>query len=438
MFNIIPVGYTGGPFTVTGQILAADGSASAPGYAFSGTGVNEGMYRPADSQLGWALAGSAYLTLTGDGLTNITAFRLGATVAAADVILTRDAANTLAQRNGTAAQKISIYNTYTSASVFERLDIDWAAVANTLTLKTSATGAFVRGIAIGTSNQSASGTTGPSVTLIAGNGNSTGVGGLIAITAGNGGGGANTTGGAITVTTGNAGTTASGGAFGIVIGSSATTTGATGANGGTITVTGAAGASSSNASGAGGIGSTFTLTGGDGGTASGATSSTGGLGGGLTLTAGNGGTITGTTTAIGGAGGAISITAGNGATATTGSANTAGVGGSVTITAGSAGAAGGNVAGGSVDLRGGAATGSGVIGNVKIEGATATPAGGSTRLRLLFGTTAGFGIYVGSGAPSVTAAQGSLYLRSDGSSTSTRLYVNSDGAGTWVAVTTAS
>lgn len=71
--------------------------------------------------------------------------------------------------------------------------------------------------------------------------------------------------------------------------------------------------------------------------------------------------------------------------------------------------------------------------------ATATPAAGSTSARLLFGTTAGFGIYYGSSAPTVSAAQGSLYLRSDGASSSTRLYVNnSAGSGTtWTGVTTA-
>lgn len=53
-------------------------------------------------------------------------------------------------------------------------------------------------------------------------------------------------------------------------------------------------------------------------------------------------------------------------------------------------------------------------------------------------STANLGIFVGSGAPTVSAAQGSLYLRTDGSSTSTRLYVNSNGSTTWVAVTTAS
>lgn len=68
---------------------------------------------------------------------------------------------------------------------------------------------------------------------------------------------------------------------------------------------------------------------------------------------------------------------------------------------------------------------------------TATPAGGSTSARLVFGTTAGFGVYYGSGAPTVSAAQGSIYIRSDGSSSSTRLYVNTNGSTTWTNFTSA-
>ena len=75
--------------------------------------------------------------------------------------------------------------------------------------------------------------------------------------------------------------------------------------------------------------------------------------------------------------------------------------------------------------------------NVRAAVGIDTPANGATNAVLLFGTTAGFGIYFGSGAPTVSAGKGSLYLRSDGSSTSTRLYVNSDGGTTWTAVTTA-
>jgi hypothetical protein len=46
-------------------------------------------------------------------------------------------------------------------------------------------------------------------------------------------------------------------------------------------------------------------------------------------------------------------------------------------------------------------------------------------------------IAFGSGVPTLTAPKGSLYLRTDGSSTSTRLYVNTNGSTTWTAVTTA-
>jgi len=64
-----------------------------------------------------------------------------------------------------------------------------------------------------------------------------------------------------------------------------------------------------------------------------------------------------------------------------------------------------------------------------------TPAGGGQALQIA--TTSGFGIYWGSGVPSAAAAQGSLYMRTDGSSTTTRMYVNTDGGTTWTAVTTA-
>jgi hypothetical protein len=46
-------------------------------------------------------------------------------------------------------------------------------------------------------------------------------------------------------------------------------------------------------------------------------------------------------------------------------------------------------------------------------------------------------ICFGSGVPTLKAPQGSIYLRTDGSSTSTRLYVNTDSSTTWTNVTTA-
>lgn len=50
---------------------------------------------------------------------------------------------------------------------------------------------------------------------------------------------------------------------------------------------------------------------------------------------------------------------------------------------------------------------------------------------------AGMGIYMGSGAPTIAAAKGSLYLRSDGSGTGDRAYINTNGSTTWTALTTA-
>jgi hypothetical protein len=67
--------------------------------------------------------------------------------------------------------------------------------------------------------------------------------------------------------------------------------------------------------------------------------------------------------------------------------------------------------------------------------ATAPVAGGALAIRV--GATAGLGVYFGSGAPTISAAQGSLYMRTDGSSTSTRLYVNTNGTTGWTNVTTA-
>src|SRR5690348_12079287 len=70
-------------------------------------------------------------------------------------------------------------------------------------------------------------------------------------------------------------------------------------------------------------------------------------------------------------------------------------------------------------------------------GDTGLVAGGALGLQIGQGTAGAPHIFFGSGAPSISANKGSLYLRSDGSSTSSRLYVNTDGASTWTAVTTA-
>lgn len=68
---------------------------------------------------------------------------------------------------------------------------------------------------------------------------------------------------------------------------------------------------------------------------------------------------------------------------------------------------------------------------------TGIPAGGTKGTGILLSTTKDLGVFFGSGVPTLSAAKGSLYIRTDGSSTSTRMYINSDGGTTWTNVTTA-
>lgn len=74
-------------------------------------------------------------------------------------------------------------------------------------------------------------------------------------------------------------------------------------------------------------------------------------------------------------------------------------------------------------------------GNITADSNQAVVAGGAAAF--LATTTASLGIFVGSGAPTVSAAKGSLYLRTDGTTTNNRAYINTDGATTWTALTTA-
>jgi hypothetical protein len=165
-------------------------------------------------------------------------------------------------------------------------------------------------------------------------------------------------------------------------------------------------------------------------------SATGNINGGNVLTANVNATIhTGTTVDVTGnvtsgnvnTGGLISatgnITGGNvlggaNVNATTHTGATVSVTGNVT---------GGNVLSGAVISAVGAAT---------ILSGTAIPVGGTAGAGYKMSSTTNLGIFFGSGAPTLNAAQGSLYLRTDGTTTITRMYVNTDGAATWTNVVT--
>ena len=107
----------------------------------------------------------------------------------------------------------------------------------------------------------------------------------------------------------------------------------------------------------------------------------------------------------------------------------------------------GNVIAGNLTTSTGAmvAVGNVTGGNLLTDGAvfavteTPIPAGGVAGKGFLFGSTytTNFGVFFGSGVPTLSAAKGSLYLRSDGSTTNDRMYVNTNGTTSWTAVITA-
>lgn len=77
------------------------------------------------------------------------------------------------------------------------------------------------------------------------------------------------------------------------------------------------------------------------------------------------------------------------------------------------------------------------VGAATILSGTAIPANGTAGSGYKFSSATNFGIFFGSSTPSLSAAKGSLYLRSDGTGTTDRAYINTDGGTTWTAITTA-
>jgi hypothetical protein len=73
-------------------------------------------------------------------------------------------------------------------------------------------------------------------------------------------------------------------------------------------------------------------------------------------------------------------------------------------------------------------------GTVTAKTDTAPVAGGAAGI--LLSSVANFGIFYGTGAPTISAAQGSLYLRRDGTGVGDRAYINTNGTTGWTAITT--
>lgn len=121
-----------------GQLQLGDGSAGAPAYSFSAD-TNTGIYRRAAELLSVSFGGTVGAELidsvtysTAGGLRLHPSAFLSWSVAGGDatgggaLFLSQDAANTLAQRNGTTAQEQRLYARYTSATDYGRRVVKWA------------------------------------------------------------------------------------------------------------------------------------------------------------------------------------------------------------------------------------------------------------------------------------------------------------------------
>lgn len=111
--------------TSTVPLLAPDGTAAAPAYSFASE-TTLGLFRGGTTTLDVAVNGAArfrFNNATGLILDNGYALAFGATLATPDILLVRDAANTLALRNGVNAQTFNLYGTFTNAANYERLNV---------------------------------------------------------------------------------------------------------------------------------------------------------------------------------------------------------------------------------------------------------------------------------------------------------------------------
>ena len=94
----------------------------------------------------WILDNSSKISLGSSSVVAWTSTSGGGT---ADLILARDAANTLALRNGTAAQTSLIYRTWTNASTYERAFIAWDRQVGYLSIGTEDNAGGARNMRVG-------------------------------------------------------------------------------------------------------------------------------------------------------------------------------------------------------------------------------------------------------------------------------------------------
>ena len=115
-----------GVSTFSAALRAADGSAATPAYSFT-SGTTTGLYWNGTNVLLAVVGGTDSGAFHANGIWLPVDAHYYGWGSALDLKLYRDAANTLAQRNGTTAQAFRLYNTYTDASNYERLAVKFSA-----------------------------------------------------------------------------------------------------------------------------------------------------------------------------------------------------------------------------------------------------------------------------------------------------------------------
>lgn len=123
--------------TVIGQFTGGAGVSSAPPFYFGA--ANTGFYGIGTNNVSVSILGTETYRFGSGGLFATPSVGLGS-AAAANTRLEADAADTLALRRTTNAQTFRVYNTFTDASNYERLNIDFTTTANTATVQTVAAG----------------------------------------------------------------------------------------------------------------------------------------------------------------------------------------------------------------------------------------------------------------------------------------------------------
>ena len=134
---------------VTGPLLLPDGTAAAPAASFASQ-TTMGLYKAAANQLGISNVGAGSGIVIGGGSPN-GLYVYNGVLGLTDTYLVREAANTLALRNGVSAQQMNIYDSYTDAGNYRRIGI--YSAAGTQYIQTQSAGGTASGyLVLGSQN----------------------------------------------------------------------------------------------------------------------------------------------------------------------------------------------------------------------------------------------------------------------------------------------